>query len=199
MNPTVPAPRSRVRKTFKTPQLHTPVGAAVPSPDDDQGSQTAPRSPLRRPRPVTNPRRSRDQRRPRPPPSRPAFVPNLNISLPHKQAGEVFDRRGPHHNPSTTTSLRGPRRSKTEPARKGWRFTPLQRIPNPGRSPGVNPGRHYRDSLATPSMQSPRFARAITHPVDDRRRGLLRVAQRILSPKNDAHLRRKRTIKCGGP
>jgi hypothetical protein len=37
------------------------------------------------------------------------------------------------------TRSRGPRRSKTEPGRQAWRFTPLQRIPNPGRSPGRNP------------------------------------------------------------
>jgi hypothetical protein len=37
------------------------------------------------------------------------------------------------------TRLRGPRRSKTDPGRQAWRFTPLQRIPIPGRSPGTNP------------------------------------------------------------
>jgi hypothetical protein len=44
------------------------------------------------------------------------------------------------------TCSRGPRRSKTDPGRQAWRFTPLQRIPNPGRSPGPNP--HLQPSTA---------------------------------------------------
>ncbi len=83
----------------------------------------------------------------RPPRFRPALVPNLNISLPRQQAGRfltVADHTTTIHLPIRS---RGPRRSKTEPARKGWRFTPLQRIPNPGRSPGVSP------VLATPQIR----------------------------------------------
>jgi hypothetical protein len=82
-----------------------------------------------------------------PPRSRPAFVPNLNIPLPRQQAGRfltVVDHTTTIHLPIRS---RGPRRSKTEPARKGWRFNPLQRIPNPGRSPGVSP------VLATPQIR----------------------------------------------
>ena len=39
-------------------------------------------------------------------------------------------------NTHSSKRLHGPRRSKTEPGRQAWRFTPLQRIPHPGRSPG---------------------------------------------------------------
>jgi hypothetical protein len=116
-----------------------PLGAAVLSRRQRSGT-TSSAIPLRRPR-LHKPSRSRnhDDRAlhgPVPLSSR-----TSTFRYPASRTGRFLTVADHTTTPHLPTRLRGPRRSKTEPGRQAWRFTPLQRIPNPGRSPGTSPQR----------------------------------------------------------
>lgn len=75
-------------------------------------------------------------------------------SLQKVSAGWVLTVVDHHHNHSSIYTSHGPRRSKPYPARQGWRVNPLQRILNPGRSPGTNPHTAHENHKATATDES---------------------------------------------